>query len=191
MDELPLPWPEFRELWRPVQGHSHYEVSSLGRLRSYRTIGGARGGVRIGLVPRLLSLNNRSTHGYVRAGLMRDGKSHTVFAHRAVLEAFAGPYREGLVCRHLDGDQLNNSVNNLAWGTQKENNADTIRHGARRANPRLGESHPHAVLTNDLVRLIRRRVACGEKVRPLARELGFSRNCVQRAVAGETWRHVT
>ena len=57
------------------------------------------------------------------------GKRNTRFVHRLVLEAFVGPCPDGMECRHLDGNPGNNRLENLAWGTPKENAADSIRHG--------------------------------------------------------------
>jgi hypothetical protein len=34
-----------------------------------------------------------------------------------------------MVCRHLDGNPINNRLENLRWGTHKENKADAIKHG--------------------------------------------------------------
>ena len=55
--------------------------------------------------------------------------SHTRLVHRLVLEAFVGPRPEGMVARHLNGDPGDNRLENLAWGTQSENNYDKVRHG--------------------------------------------------------------
>ena len=40
--------------------------------------------------------------------------------------------------RHLDGNKMNSSVDNLAWGTQKENADDRERHG------RTSRGHTHS-----------------------------------------------
>ena len=34
-------------------------------------------------------------------------------------------------CRHLDGDSMNNRLDNLCWDTQSENMKDVYRHGKR------------------------------------------------------------
>lgn len=49
--------------------------------------------------------------------------------HHMVLLAFVGPRPAGMECRHLNGIPDDNRIENLAWGTRKENIADTIRHG--------------------------------------------------------------
>ena len=101
------------EEWRPVVGFSDYEVSDLGRVRSYKRVK-----VRI-----LHPTYNGS--GSMRVELA--GKKRLV--HILVLEAFVGLRPEGMECRHLDGDFTNNKVENLRWGTRSENILDAVRHG--------------------------------------------------------------
>ena len=46
-----------------------------------------------------------------------------------ILRAFVGPPLDRQECRHLDGNEINDSLSNLAWGTPLENHADKRRHG--------------------------------------------------------------
>ena len=70
-------------------------------------------------------LKSNPKEAYKSVGI--NGRHYLI--HRLVLETFIGPCPEGEVCRHLDGDKRNNSLNNLCWGTLKENTQDAIRHG--------------------------------------------------------------
>lgn len=140
------------ERWRAVAGYEGlYEVSDQGRLRSLRTSGPGKRGVG-GLIGTV------GTGGYVQGNLF-DGRggSRPFRMHVLVLEAFVGPRPLGKLSRHLDGNHANNRVENLAWGTQLENMADSIAHGTR---PR-GERHCRAKLTEAQVREIRRLSAAG------------------------------
>lgn len=67
--------------------------------------------------------------GYRIIGLWLHGKERRFAVHRLVLTAFTGPCPEGMECRHLDGDPANNHIENLAWGTKRENEDDKDRHG--------------------------------------------------------------
>lgn len=50
--------------------------------------------------------------------------------HTLVLSTFVGPKPEDMhCCRHLDGNNQNNYVGNLKWGTNSENAQDMVRHG--------------------------------------------------------------
>ena len=104
-------------LWLPVVGFEGlYEVSSNGRVASL-----------LGRNRRILRAGD--SRGYRLVILRRGGMSHTRLVHRLVLEAFVGPRPEGMVARHLNGDPGDNRLENLAWGTQSENNYDKVRHG--------------------------------------------------------------
>lgn len=58
-----------------------------------------------------------------------NNRSHSRYIHRLVAEAFL-PNPDGFpVVRHLDDDPSYNTVDNLRWGTQKENLAEAIENG--------------------------------------------------------------
>lgn len=121
------------ERWLPaVAWEGLYEVSDLGRVRSLTrwTPAGTRKG-------RLLK-TNISPSGYPQLGFRRDGKSRTQAVHRLVAAAFLGPRPEGQEVRHLDGNKINNRLDNLAYGTPSENSLDSIRHGT---HPSASKTH--------------------------------------------------
>ena len=76
--------------------------------------------------------------------------------HRIVLEAFVGPCPSDMVCRHLDGNPLNNNSDNLKWGTCAENQKDRSIHGTSNKSKmyNMGESHPSSKLKESEVRNI-------------------------------------
>jgi transposase-like protein len=68
--------------------------------------------------------------GYRRMELRNvDGEARSFKVCSLVCRAFHGPRPAGTECRHLDGDSLNDSADNLAWGTPTENAHDRRRHG--------------------------------------------------------------
>lgn len=110
---------------------------------------------------------------------VRLGKAGKFYVHRLVLLAFVGPCPEGMECRHLDGDYLNNHLWNLCWGTRKENNEDTVRHGTN-----------YLKLTKDDVLEIRYRCESGESHFQVAKDKGVTRGHVTGIVNREVWKHV-
>ena len=67
--------------------------------------------------------------GYLEIQLsLENHPPRLVGVHRLLLAAFVGPCPEGMECRHLDGNRLNNKLENLCWGTHYENIQDRTRH---------------------------------------------------------------
>jgi AraC-like DNA-binding protein len=176
------------EIWKPVPGFDGYEVSNKGRVRSYLA---NFTGTRME-EPRLKSFSSVNKGGYMSAPLMRNGEMVLRKLHHLVLEAFVGPRPEGMQTRHLDGNPANNCVENLAWGTAKENGEDRVRHGssARSGNRRRGEQSANAILTNERVERIKERLAAGEHYVEVARTEGLHPAHVYSLGTGKSWRHI-
>jgi hypothetical protein len=125
------------EQWLPVVGYEDlYWVSSRGRVKS-------RHG---GLSPRPMS-QYLDQAGYPVVGLSRDGKRTKYRVHVLMLTAFSGPRPPECLGRHLDDVKANNNIENLAWGTSKENSDDKYRNG-------IGNQHfkkTHCVNGHELV----------------------------------------
>ncbi len=104
------------ETWRPIPGHSGYEVSGLGRVRSMRHK--HPGILRSSPGPcgfRTVQLSDRGEITCNRVGSL-------------VTLAWVGPRPSGAEVRRLDGDTLNDRADNVAYGTIEEVQAD---HAAR------------------------------------------------------------
>lgn len=157
-----------------------YEVSGLGQVRSYVQPG--RWG-RLLSKPRLLKPTLDPQTGYPRVQL---GRGVRQAVHSLVAGAFIGPRPDGQQVRHLDGDRANPRLVNLAYGTQAENEEDKNRHGTRAR----GEAVHNALLTDELVREIRRLSGEGVIRREIAERLGVSFSGVSNVLKGTTWRHV-
>ena len=167
------------EIWRPVVGYDGYDVSSLGRVRSWRK--GGWGGKKLHkplIKSQKIDAIGRRT---VTLYLLCVRSSRRV--HQLVLEAFVGPRKKGFETRHLDGNPANNKVENLKWGTHFENIADTIRHGMV---PR-GEMHCNATLTESQARKI---LTSKESAKALAKRYKVSEDTVRRIKAGRRWKHI-
>ena len=68
--------------------------------------------------------------GYPTVRILVDGKRKRFTVHFLVAQAYLPPRpSSGHEVRHLDGNKHNPHVNNLAWGTQKDNADDRERHG--------------------------------------------------------------
>lgn len=111
----------------------------------------------------------------------------TRMVHRMVLDTFVRPKKVGEICRHIDGNPLNNRLDNLRWGTHKENSEDRDRHGR---TPR-GTDFKDTKLSVDAVRDIRRRHAEGGITQTaLAHEYGVNQGTVSCVIRRESWAWV-
>ena len=171
--------------WRSVVGYEGlYEVSSTGLVRSLdRYVPNKYGtkSLRRGQKLAQIRLNK-----YPAVGLCREGKQRLIKIHVLVGEAFIGPRPSGFVMRHLDGNCLNNRVENLQWGTQQENADDLCRHGRQVR----GEQVPTAKLTPAKVRRIRRLLQT-KTAQAVADAFGMSNQQISNIRLGKHWRHLT
>ncbi len=172
--------------YRPVVGFPGYRVGNDGSVWSCRGRGGS-----FAVAPwRRLKQRPASSKKYLCVCLCGPGSSSpngkNCRVHRLVLAAFAGSCPEGMQCRHLDGNPVNNSSTNLKWGTVAENMADKVRHGKIR-----GEANHAAKLTDTAVREIRRRFAAGGVTKSqLAREFHVGMSVVCRVINRTKWKHI-
>jgi len=113
--------------------------------------------------------------GYAWVGLKDGRRRRSAYVHRLVLESFVGPPEDGQQARHIDGDNTNNHLVNLAWGTHAENIRDKVAHG---------KPHP-TKLTPDERKAIRERYhGGGTSYRLLALDFGVSKSLVAKIVRG-------
>lgn len=156
-----------------------YRVSTDGRVQTSWTVGGPR---RYPTAPwRDMGLME-GTNGYLKVRLSGPGGRRQANIHRLIAETFI-PNPDGLPCvRHLDGNQVNNNVSNLAWGTYADNEADKKRHGTWEAT-HLG----NAKLTLADRVVVRALVAAGASHASVGRQFGVSKSTIRRLIAGLTW----
>ena len=107
------------ERWKPVVGYEGlYEVSDQGRVKSFYK--SATGKIRQPV---------DDTHGYWDLMLSKNGTSKHHKVHWLVLEAFVGPRPQGYYGCHKNDVRKDNRLENLYWGTPKENSRDTLQNG--------------------------------------------------------------
>jgi hypothetical protein len=123
------------EIWKPIPGYEgQYEVSDQGRARSLdkyvtRNSTDTR---KPYLIRGKILAQFATPSGHVTVHIARKW----LYIHRLVLSAFVCPPEQyapntRVEGRHLDGNPANNTLQNLAWGTVKENRADRRRLGEK------------------------------------------------------------
>jgi hypothetical protein len=103
-----------KEIWKDVVGYEgKYQISNLGRIKSLK------GTQKI----KKSTINNR---GY-RLTLLGYKPRKSFYIHRLVAQAFIPNPNNYPQVNHIDGNKLNNCVDNLEWCSQLDN----IRHAYR------------------------------------------------------------
>lgn len=169
-----------RERWRSIPGFPYYEVSDLGRVRTYK-------GVNQHSPPRKtpkLMKQRLGRDGYKRVTLQNAaGEKEVLSVHLAVGRAFLGD-GGGRVLRHKDGDPSNPKLSNLEYGSQKDNSKDKLRHGT----DSRGEKNAASLLSEEEVREILQ-LKGRMSQREIGNLFGISRQAVSDIHRGITWTY--
>jgi len=162
------------EEWRPlVGGEGKYDVSNMGRVRSYAFK--MKYGWGWGDKPHHVLQGAITARGY-RTCCLRGAVDRIRQVHNLVLEAFVGTRPYGMVGRHRNGNPGDNRLVNLSWGTQAENAAD------RSAHERVGK------LNLSSVAAIRDELRTGTATtKQLARRFEVTTDTVKSAARGKSW----
>ena len=166
----------FVEVWRDIKGYEgRYQVSSEGRVKTverFKSDGRhQREGIRISEI-------DQKGYEFV---LLFDGIGYHRFSvHVLVAKAFIPNIYNKPQVNHIDGNKLNNKVDNLEWCTASENQLHALRMGL--ARPRRGESHSSAKLSDADVIQIRDLRKRGYKLRELAERFGVCETHISRIV---------
>lgn len=174
---------------------SYYATSRDGRVFTRPAVR-RKGLSRSGPVPRAdhwvevsqFTVQSKYTPPYRKCRVTQDGQTKIVSVHRFMLECWVGVRPRSQVTRHLDGDSLHNDLDNLAYGTVKENVEDALRHTGNYAE---GAKNGRARLSADDVRAIRRRYDDGEPAASICHDYPHvTKNSVANAAKRLTWSHI-
>ena len=94
------------EQYKIIQDFENYEVSNLGNIRNKKT----------GKI-----LKPRIHKGYYDVNLSKNNKSYRKTVHRLIAESFIDNPENKPYVDHINGDKLNNNINNLRYATNQEN----------------------------------------------------------------------
>lgn len=177
------------ELWRPVEGFDGYDVSNLGRVRSWRKAQGRlyKHGMPVlkRTTPKILQPCIKET-GRLKVTLCRDARSYNQHIHQLVARAFIPNLSDLPEINHITGNHKDNRQGNLEWIEPRGNREHAKEFGLYAQ----GERNPNAKLTNEMILEIRQRCASGESQRKVAKSLGVSQALVGMVNRREIWRHV-
>jgi hypothetical protein len=127
------------EIWVNISESKNCMISSYGKVKrlSYQivTTNGAGNIPHITTVPeKILGGSKLSQKGYLRVNL----NNKTYFIHRLVAKYFIPNPNNKSQINHIDGNKLNNNVNNLEWVSNLENRKHAVRTGLHKGpDPKL------------------------------------------------------
>jgi hypothetical protein len=156
----------------PIPDHPGYLASPDGTVWS--TFPDRRKGRPEGLHPLDGSID---ACGYLTVSPRRDGKYRKSFIHGLVALTFLGAKPNGLQVAHLNGDNLDNRIENLAYMTPQQNIDLIAVHGRRLTGER---NHMTRFSDAECVR-IAARFASGETQQALAADYGVSHHTIWKA----------
>lgn len=107
------------EVWEYIPEAPGYMISDKGRVWSEAS--------QMFLKPKRLD-----RHGHLGFGLSVNGRMIYRYLHRLMAEAFIPNPDNYPVVRHLNDDPSDNTLENLAWGTQRDNWRDSYENGTAR-----------------------------------------------------------
>ena len=169
------------EEWRDVVGYEGlYHVSNFGRVKSFHN-----NGVRI------LNPSFADYPGYYVVNLTKSGDQRTQYVHILVAQSFIPNPENKSYVNHIDGDKLNNCLENLEWVTPTENSRHAWQIGL--IESRTGTSNLHSKLTPDQVRYIRLNYKPRDKeygMAALARKFNVAKSTIYFVLARKTYEDV-
>lgn len=142
------------EIWKDVRGFLKYEISSLGRVINIRT--------KKILKPQI------GKHGYYQVCLHRDDSGTlNKRIHRLVIENFKEPIVGKECCNHIDGNKLNNNLDNLEWSSPLENSSHASRIGLYREGDKHGKTNISDGKIISILFMIRTRELCYRQIKEM------------------------
>lgn len=163
-----------------------YAVNKFGEIKSYGRFYKSKANSIAYKQPRIMkAMLDRD--GYERITLTNIlGVKKKYGVHQIVASAFYGEKEPGYEVMHLDGDRKNNNASNLRYGSSKCNKAfmvddDTVLRGEKNNKAKLSEEH---------VRLIRKKIDEGFSAKELSAMFGVSRQNIGLIRNGKIWSHI-
>ena len=155
------------------------EVSNYGRIRNPKT----------GTMRKLNIL--KTGYYFVSFSMGSRSKKKTIRVHKAVLESFKGRDANREFVNHIDGNKLNNHIDNLEWVTPQENAQHALDNGLLVIYS--GEEHGSSILSNEDVFYIRENYKpyCRENgARALGRKFNIEHSSIVGICQRKTWKHI-
>lgn len=171
------------EIWKDIAGYEgYYQISDTGRVKSLKR---AKRRVEDRI---LVQWDNKN--GYFICTLNKPlTKKTTPKVHRLVAQAFIPNPADKPQVNHIDGNTKNNSVSNLEWVTNSENQKHAVK---RIGRCYVGNNSPARKLTETQVLEIRsiKRVKKQPSYKEIGKRYGVSYGAIAAIRQGNNWKHL-
>ena len=120
-----------QEIWKDILDYHGYQVSNLGRVRTHNKVSYTEKHGERHWKNRILKYKGKTCKTGYRVDLWKDGKPKTLLVARLVSFTFNDKdiNDHTLTVNHIDGDRLNNNLENLELISLKENIQHAFRTG--------------------------------------------------------------
>jgi hypothetical protein len=137
----------------------------------------------------IISINN---YYGVNIGLGRRGYYKTCTVHRLLGMGYIPNPNRKKVINHIDGNKLNNSLDNLEWCTYSENNKHAYIYGLKKpTKPRCGEMSNLCLHSEKEVRKVCKLFEKGYDPEGIYREFGISKAFTSKIYYRKSWKHIS
>jgi hypothetical protein len=156
-----------------IIGHDRYEISKCGVIRNI-------------LTKKIKSQYIGST-GYYMVSFSYNNKSKPQRVHRLLASTFLKNIHNAKFINHIDGNKLNNDLNNLEWCTHSHNMKHAFETGLVN---NTGEKNGMSKLNLDKVTIIKKLLKDGISQQKIANIFNVSRSAILKIHLGKTWNHI-
>jgi len=158
-----------------IKGFENYAVDDQGNIFSLPKK--TRKGIRI-------LKSSVGKNGYPMLDLCKDGKIKRFLVHRLIAQTLLPNPNNKEQVNHINGNKLDNRLENLEWNTRSENQKHAIKIGLRSAK---GEKNSQSKITEQDVLYIRK---SEEKGSILAKKFNISHSSICDIRKGRSWSYL-
>ena len=155
---------------KEIPNYEGYYIAKTGQVFSTRGRWGTEAPKELKQTPQ----NGYPSVSLYKTGNKGSGYGDTVYVHRLLAEAFMPLIDGKTFVNHKDGNKENNSLDNLEWVTQQENNLHAFQNGLMTQLKYTKEQH---------LEVLERYHVKGEKQSEIAREMNVPSDFVQDLIS--------